>query len=59
MPNMRRVIEKLENENMRSKFKIMIGGGPISQNFADKIKADGYSKDAIEAVKLAKRLVSH
>lgn len=59
MPNMRRVIEKLENENMRSKFKIMIGGGPISQNFADKIKADGYSKDAVEAVKLAKRLVSH
>ena len=59
MPNMRRVIEKLENENMRSKFKIMIGGGPISQNFADKIKADGYPKDAVEAVKLAKRLVSH
>ncbi|AIN93414.1 corrinoid protein [Treponema putidum] len=58
MPNMRRVIEKLENENMRSKFKIMIGGGPISQNFADKIKADGYSKDAVEAVKLAKRLVN-
>ncbi|UTC62538.1 corrinoid protein [Treponema sp. OMZ 787] len=58
MPNMRRVIEKLENDNMRSKFKIMIGGGPISQNFADKIKADGYSKDAVEAVKLAKRLVN-
>lgn len=57
MPNMRRVIEKLEEQNVRDKFKIMIGGGPISQSFADKIKADGYSRDAVEAVKLAKKLL--
>lgn len=57
MPNMRRVIEKLEEQNVRDKFKIMIGGGPISQGFADKIKADGYSRDAVEAVTLAKKLL--
>ncbi|MEL3908979.1 MAG: corrinoid protein [Treponemataceae bacterium] len=57
MPNMRRVIEKLEEQNIRDKFKIMIGGGPISQGFADKIKADGYSRDAVEAVTLAKKLL--
>lgn len=57
MPNMRRVIEKLEQQNIRDKFKVMIGGGPISQSFADKIKADGYSRDAVEAVRLAKKLL--
>jgi methionine synthase B12-binding module cap domain protein len=35
----------------------MVGGGPISQSFADKIHADGYSSDAVEAVKLAKKLL--
>ena len=36
----------------------MIGGGPVSQNYADKIGADGYSTTAVEAVKLAKRLLA-
>ena len=54
MSNMQRVIKKLEEQNVRDKFKVMVGGGPISQSFADKIHADGYSSDAVEEVKLAK-----
>jgi dimethylamine corrinoid protein len=58
MPGMEEVIKILKKENIRDNFKIIIGGGPISQGFADKIGADGYSKNASEATKLAKRLVS-
>ena len=38
-------------------MKIMVGGGSITQEFADEIGADGYSKDAADAVKLAKSLM--
>lgn len=58
MEGMNEVIEILNKENIRDKFKVMIGGGPVSQSFADKIGADGYSANATEAVVLAKRLVS-
>lgn len=58
MNRMREVISILKKENAREKFKVMIGGGCISQGFADKIGADGYSKNAVEAVRLAKRLIS-
>jgi len=56
MEGMNEVIEILNKENIRENFKVMIGGGPISQVYADKIGADGYSVNAAEAVKLAKRL---
>jgi len=56
MEGMSEVIELLNKENIREDFKVMIGGGPISQGYADKIGADGYSVNAAEAVKLAKRL---
>jgi len=56
MEGMGEVIELLNKENIRENFKVMIGGGPISQGYADKIGADGYSVNAAEAVKLAKRL---
>ena len=56
MNNMQRVIESLKEQGLREQVKIMVGGGPISQNFADKIGADGYSVTAVEAVKLADRL---
>lgn len=58
MDGMRVVIEKLEEAGIRDKVKVMIGGSPISQKFADEIGADGYSANAVEAVKLAKRLLS-
>ena len=56
MEGMNEVI--LNKENIRDRFKVMIGGGPISQSFADKIGADGYSVNATEAVTLARRLVN-
>jgi len=58
MEGMNEVIQILNKENIRDNFKVMIGGGPISQSFADKIGADGYSANATEAVALAKRLVA-
>jgi methyltransferase cognate corrinoid proteins, Methanosarcina family len=58
MEGMNEVIQILNKENIRDNFKVMIGGGPVSQSFADKIGADGYSVNATEAVALAKRLVT-
>mgnify|MGYP001215704605 CR=1 FL=1 len=57
MDGMAEVIDILKKENIRDSFKVIIGGGPISQSFADKIGADGYSPNAAEAVRLARKLV--
>lgn len=57
MDGMAEVIRILQKENIKENFKVMVGGGPISQSFADKIGADGYSVNAAEAVRLARRLV--
>jgi len=56
-PEQRKVIEALERENLRDKVKIMVGGGPITQEFAEDIGADGYAATAPEAVKLAEKLI--
>lgn len=58
MDGMNEVIEILSKENIRDDYKVLIGGGPISQGYADKIGADGYAENAAEAVKLANRLVA-
>jgi corrinoid protein of di/trimethylamine methyltransferase len=57
MDGMADVIKLLKKENVRDRFKVIIGGGPISQAFADKIGADGYSAGAPAAVKLVKNLL--
>lgn len=57
MPGMTAVINRLTEEGLRDKVKIMVGGAPVSPAFAEKIGADGYSRNAIEAVALAKTLV--
>lgn len=57
MDNMQVVINLLKEKNMRDDVVVMVGGGPISQSFADKIGADGYAHEASKAVKLAKDLV--
>ena len=57
MGGMETVIRLLEEAGIRDQVKVMIGGGPISQKYADKIGADGYSQNAAEAVKLAKSLL--
>ncbi|MBQ8699116.1 MAG: corrinoid protein [Schwartzia sp.] len=58
MPAMREVLEVLEKEAKRGKFKVIVGGGPISPAFADKIGADVYAVNAAEAARLARELVS-
>jgi corrinoid protein of di/trimethylamine methyltransferase len=58
MPNMAEVIRILKESGRREQFKVIIGGGPVSQAYADKIGADGYSANAPGAVKLAKKLLS-
>ncbi len=57
MDGMAEVINILKQQEIRENFKVMVGGGPISQGFADKIGADGYSVNAAEAVRLARNLV--
>ena len=56
MTEMKKVIEKARAEKLSA--KIIIGGAVITQDYADEIGADGYSKDAQEAVKLVKRLLN-
>lgn len=56
MVGMRTVIERLKERKLRDKFKVMIGGGPISQKFADEIGADAYTVDATAAVRKMKEL---
>ncbi len=58
MPNMAATIEAFIDEDLRDEVKIMVGGAPVSQDFADEMGADGYGKDAMECVALAKRLLA-
>ncbi|HQF90118.1 MAG TPA: cobalamin-dependent protein, partial [Methanofastidiosum sp.] len=55
MMYMEPVIKKLKENT--AKAKVVIGGAPINNDFANKIGADGYGKDAVEAVKVSKKLV--
>lgn len=57
MIGMKTVIEKLEERGIRGQFKVMVGGSPVSQKYASDIGADGYSVNAVGAVKKAKELV--
>ncbi|MCS7238051.1 MAG: corrinoid protein [Thermoguttaceae bacterium] len=57
MGYMREVINALKKAGIRDRVKVMIGGAPISQRFADEIGADGYSENASGAVVLARRLL--
>ena len=58
MPAMRTTIEALKKAGVRDKVKVLIGGAPITQKYADEIGADGYSENAVGAVALAKRAVA-
>jgi 5-methyltetrahydrofolate--homocysteine methyltransferase len=58
MPNMGRTIEAIIDAGMRDDVQIMVGGAPVTQEFADDMGADGYGKDAVEAVDLSKRLMA-
>jgi 5-methyltetrahydrofolate--homocysteine methyltransferase len=57
MTMMKTVIDALAKAGVREKTKVMVGGAPITQQFADEIGADGYSDNASTAVALARKLV--
>ena len=57
MPNMQTTIDALKAAGVRDQVKVLIGGAPITDAYAEKIGADGYAPDASRAVKLAKSLV--
>ncbi len=57
MTYMPEVIKALESAGLRNKVKVMVGGAPVTQQYADEIGADGYSDNANEAVAVAKRLL--
>lgn len=56
MPSMKSTIEALDHAGVRSRVKVIVGGAPVTQQFADQIGADGYSENATAAVALARRL---
>ncbi|MBE0687134.1 MAG: corrinoid protein [Anaerolineaceae bacterium] len=58
MPNMKNTIEALKEAGLRDKVKVMIGGAPVTQNYADQIGADGFAEDASRAVAKAKSLLA-
>lgn len=57
MPEMKRVVEELRARGLRDGIKVMVGGAPVDAAFAEKIGADGYGKDAAEAMVLARSFV--
>lgn len=57
MEEQRNVIKILEEKGLRNSLKVIVGGAPASQEWANKITADGYSDNAIEAVRLVDRLL--
>jgi 5-methyltetrahydrofolate--homocysteine methyltransferase len=58
MPNMKNTIEALKEAGLRDKVKVMIGGAPVTQNYADQIGADGFAEDASRAVAKARSLLA-
>lgn len=58
MPYQKEVIEDLQAMGIRNRFKVMIGGGPVTNEYAMEIGADAYGKDAVEALEVAKRVLA-
>lgn len=56
MPSMEKTLKAIKGSGL--KIKVMVGGAPVTQNYADRIGADGYAPDAASAVDLAKRLIA-
>ncbi|MFZ0802628.1 MAG: corrinoid protein, partial [Terriglobales bacterium] len=57
MRNQRGVVEALEKAGLRSQVQVMVGGAPVTRKWAEEIGADGYAKDAMSAVALARSLM--
>jgi trimethylamine corrinoid protein len=57
MPSQKEVIDALRELNLRDKYRVVVGGGPVTQEWADEIGADGYGENAVQAVELLKGLL--
>lgn len=57
LPVQKEVIEALKKYDLRDKLKVMVGGAPVTAEWAKEIGADGYAEDAVEAVKVVKKLL--
>jgi len=57
MPAMKATIAALDSAGLRTRVKVMVGGAPVTQEYADEIGADGYGSDATSAVDIARRLL--
>ena len=58
MPSQKEVIDMLSELGMRDRYVVMVGGGPVSQEWADQIGADGYAETAQDGAELAVKLVA-
>lgn len=58
MPGMRTTIQALKDAGVRDRVRVLVGGAPVTRQFADDIGADGYSENATGAVALARRFTS-
>lgn len=54
LPEMKKTMDMLEQSGIRSRVRVMVGGAPVTQNFANEIKADGYGESATSAVSIAR-----
>lgn len=59
MPSIEKTLDALKTAGVRGSIKVMIGGAPVTQEYADKVGADGYAADAASAVDVARALMSH
>ncbi len=57
MEEQKEIIQMLQERGLRSQIKVMVGGAPVNQEWADRIGADGYAESAVSAVKLAQELI--
>lgn len=58
LPAMEKTIQALKEAGLRDKVKVMVGGAPVTQDYADQIGADGFAPDASQATRLAKALLA-
>ena len=57
MPGQKEVVDTLKEMKLRDKYSVIVGGGPVTQAWADEIGADGYGRGSLQAVELVKRMV--
>ena len=57
MPALKDLIDYIKAKNLRNKYKIIIGGGPVTKEYAEEIGADAYAENAVEAIKVIENLI--